>query len=56
MFLRALARLEKAWRPEHASTLGTVNTLGILYKAQGKMKEAETMLLQALTGYEKDPV
>ncbi|KAN0067140.1 hypothetical protein V8E54_014787 [Elaphomyces granulatus] len=36
---------EKAWRPDHTSTLDldTVNDLGILYKDQGKLDEAEKM-------------
>ena len=53
MYLRALAGNEKAWGPEHTSTLRTVNNLGILYSNQGKMKEAEDMYLRALTEYEK---
>ncbi len=53
MYLRALAGREKAWGPEHTSTLRTVNNLGALYKDQGKMKEAEDMYLRALAGREK---
>ena len=53
MYLRALTGKEKAWGPEHTSTLNTVNNLGLLYSDQGKMKEAEDMYLRALTGYEK---
>ena len=53
MYLRALAGKEKAWGPEHTSTLDTVNNLGLLYTNQGKMKEAEDMYLRALVGYEK---
>jgi len=53
MYLRALTGKEKAWGPEHTSTLGTINNLGNLYSDQGKMKEAEDMYLRALTGYEK---
>ena len=34
-------------------TLNTVNNLGILYKTQGKMVEAEAMYKQALEGCEK---
>ena len=37
-YLRALRGYEKAWVPEHTSTLDTVNNLGNLYKDQGKMK------------------
>ena len=53
MYLRALTGKEKAWGPEHTSTLDTVNNLGLLYSDQGKMKEAEDMYLRALTGKEK---
>jgi len=53
MYLRALAGTEKAWGPEHTSTLDTVNNLGLLYSDQGKMKEAEEMFLRALTGKKK---
>ena len=53
MYLRALTGKEKAWGPEHTSTLDTVNNLGNLYSNQGKMKEAEDMYLRALTGKEK---
>jgi hypothetical protein len=42
-----------AWSTEHASTLDTVNNLGDPYYGQGKMAEAEEMLLRALRGYEK---
>ncbi|SLM36784.1 beta transducin-like protein het-e4s [Lasallia pustulata] len=53
MFQRALEGYEKAWGPEHTSTLDTVNNLGILYRNQGKMAEAEAMFRRALEGYEK---
>ncbi|KAH7413483.1 hypothetical protein BKA64DRAFT_355752 [Cadophora sp. MPI-SDFR-AT-0126] len=53
MYQRALAGKEKAWGPDHTSTLDTVNNLGILYKNQGKLVEAEQMYQQALQGYEK---
>ena len=53
LYVRALRGKEKAWGPEHTSTLDTVNNLGLLYKAQGKMAEAEEMLLRALRGKEK---
>ncbi len=53
MYLRALAGCEKAWGPNHTSTLYTVNNLGALYKQQGKMAEAEAMYLRALAGKEK---
>ncbi|SLM38014.1 nb-arc and tpr domain protein [Lasallia pustulata] len=50
MYRRALEGREKAWGPEHTSTLGTVNNLGNLYKDQGKMAEAEAMYRRALEG------
>ncbi|SLM38638.1 kinesin light chain 1, partial [Lasallia pustulata] len=48
MYRRALEGREKAWGPEHTSTLATVNNLGLLYKNQGKMAEAEAMFRRAL--------
>jgi tetratricopeptide (TPR) repeat protein len=53
MYVRALRGKEKAWGPEHTSTLDTVNNLGILYWNQGKMAEAEEMYIRALRGKEK---
>src|SRR5207237_2476848 len=44
---------EKALGPDHTSTLDTVNNLGLLYKSQGKLDEAEKMYQLALQGYEK---
>jgi tetratricopeptide (TPR) repeat protein len=53
MYQRALQGYEKAWGPEHTSTLDTVNNLGGLYAYQGKLVEAEQMYQRALQGYEK---
>jgi len=53
MYQRALDGKEKAWGPEHTSTLNTVNNLGVLYKGQGKLVEAEKMYQRALEGYER---
>jgi len=53
MFDRALAGYEKALGPEHTSTLGTVNNLGLLYADQGRLKDAEIMYNRALAGKEK---
>jgi hypothetical protein len=53
MYNRALAGKEKAWGPEHTSTLNTVNNLGNLYRVQGRLKDAEMMYNRALAGYEK---
>ncbi|SLM39074.1 nb-arc and tpr domain protein [Lasallia pustulata] len=50
MYRRALEWYEKAWGPEHTSTLDTVNNLGMLYKDQGKMAEAEAMYRRAQDG------
>ncbi|KAN0067101.1 HET domain containing protein [Elaphomyces granulatus] len=53
MYQRALQGYEKAWGPDHTSTLDTVNNLGILYKFKGKLDEAEKMYQRALQGKEK---
>ncbi|KFZ25299.1 hypothetical protein V502_00223 [Pseudogymnoascus sp. VKM F-4520 (FW-2644)] len=53
MYQRALQGYERAWGPEHTSTLDTVNSLGVLYKSQGKLVEAEQMYQRALQGKEK---
>jgi len=53
MYQRALKGYEKALGPDHTSTLYTVNSLGVLYRNQGKLKEAEEMYQRALKGYEK---
>ncbi|KAI0506703.1 hypothetical protein F5B22DRAFT_440722 [Xylaria bambusicola] len=53
MYIRALQGYEKAWGPEHPSTLDTVNNLGLLYKDQSKLAKAEAMYIRALQGYEK---
>jgi tetratricopeptide (TPR) repeat protein len=53
MYQRALNGYEKAWGPDHTLTLNTVNNLGLLYKTQGKLNEAEEMYQRALNGYEK---
>lgn len=51
MYRRALDGYEKAWGPDHTSTLDTVNNLGLLYANQGKHGEAEKMYRRALDGY-----
>ena len=53
MYLRALVGKEKAWGPDHTSTLDTVNNLGNLYADLGRLDEAEKMYLRALVGKEK---
>ena len=50
MFQQTLTGKEKALGPDHTSIL---NNLGILYKAQGRLEEAEMMFQRALAGKEK---
>jgi tetratricopeptide (TPR) repeat protein len=52
MYGRALRGKEDALGPTHTSTLDTVNNLGNLYKAQGRLDEAEQMYERVLRGYE----
>jgi tetratricopeptide (TPR) repeat protein len=52
LYLRALKGYNEAWGAKHTSTLDTVNNLGILYRDQGRMKEAEEMYVRALRGFE----
>jgi tetratricopeptide (TPR) repeat protein len=53
MYQQALAGKEKAWGPEHTSTLDMVNNLGLLYANLGQLDEAEKMYQRALAGYTK---
>jgi tetratricopeptide (TPR) repeat protein len=41
--VRALAGFEKALGADHTSTFETVNNLGVLYRLQGKLDQAEKM-------------
>jgi len=50
MYELALQGREEALGPKHMLTLDTVNNLGILYKNQGKLAEAEQMYNRALQG------
>ncbi|WYZ34743.1 hypothetical protein EsH8_I_001019 [Colletotrichum jinshuiense] len=50
---RALQGKEKAWGPDHTTTLNTINNLGLLYSAQDRLQEAEAMFERALEGYKK---
>ena len=43
MSKRALNGKEKALGPDHPSTLGAVHNLGLFFKNQGRLVEAETM-------------
>lgn len=53
MFQRALAGREKALGPNHVSTLNAMDNLGSCYHEQGRLDEAEELLLRALAGYKK---
>jgi hypothetical protein len=53
MYVRALRGYEKAWGPNHTSTLTTVASLGALHVAQGKEVEVKHMYERALQGNEK---
>jgi len=53
MYKCALAGFEKAWGPEHTSTLAAVHNMGKLYADQDRHKDAELMYNRALAGYEK---
>ncbi|KAF2258627.1 hypothetical protein CC78DRAFT_586912 [Lojkania enalia] len=50
MYQRALEGYEKAWGPDHTSTLSIVNNLGNLYKNQGKLAEGpnHTLILSTV--------
>ncbi|KAJ6003231.1 TPR repeat protein [Penicillium sp. IBT 35674x] len=53
MLMRALAGYEKVLGSDHASTLSSVHSLGIIYHDQGKLDKAEQMYMRALAGHEK---
>jgi tetratricopeptide (TPR) repeat protein len=53
MYDHALGGFEKAWGPDHTSTLDTINNLGNLYSDQGQFGDAERMYNCALAGFEK---
>jgi tetratricopeptide (TPR) repeat protein len=48
MYDRALKDKEKAFGPDHTSTLNTVNSLGSLYSKRDRLREAEAMYDRAL--------
>lgn len=50
MFKQALEGKEKAWGPEHASILETINNLGLLYAEQGNIVDAKAMYKRAVEG------
>jgi hypothetical protein len=51
--LRALEARERTLGPEHPDTLISVNSLGLLYKSQGRYGEAEPLFLRALEAWER---
>lgn len=53
MYQRALEGKEKAWGPDHISTLDTVSSLGNIYSSQGKLADAEKLHQRALEGQKK---
>ncbi|KAF3385173.1 Nephrocystin-3 [Penicillium rolfsii] len=53
MYQRALVGKEKAFGPDHMSTLTTVGNIGNLYSDQSRLREAEEMYQRALVGKEK---
>jgi tetratricopeptide (TPR) repeat protein len=53
MLQRALDGYKKAVGLDHTSTLDALYNLGVFYKEQGRLKEAEEMYQRALEGYEK---
>ena len=53
MFKRALQGYEKAWGPEHTSTLNTISNLGLLFEGQTDIAKARMMYSKALVGCEK---
>ncbi len=55
MYDGALAGYEKTLGRDHTSTLCTVVNLGLLYRDQGKLDQAEQMYDRALAGYEVYP-
>jgi Tfp pilus assembly protein PilF len=53
MYRRTPVGRTEALGAEHMSTLNTLNNLGLLYYAQGKLAKAEAMYKRALAGKEK---
>ena len=53
LYLRVLGERKKALGAKHTSTLDALYDLGILYRQQGKLKEAQEMFERALEGYEE---
>jgi tetratricopeptide (TPR) repeat protein len=53
MLSLALKGYEEVCGPDHITTLDAVQNRGLVYWDQGKLDEAEVMILRALKGYEK---
>jgi tetratricopeptide (TPR) repeat protein len=51
---RTLRGFKKASTQDSGHLLAAVHRLGMVYKAQGKLKEADEMYLRALQGYESE--
>jgi hypothetical protein len=50
MYERVLRSKEKSFGPEHASTLYTVNKLGNIYVARGRLSDGAAMYERVLRG------
>jgi len=53
MYMQALSEYEEALGEKHMSSLSAINALGIFYSEQGKLNEAEDMLMRAPRGYKE---
>lgn len=53
MIRRALQGFDSMLPPKHASTLRTVGNLGMVYKKQGKLADAELLFEQVLQEMEE---
>ena len=51
--MRTFIGYENAWGTKYTSTVHTANNLGVLYREQGKMDEAEVMYRRAPEAYKK---
>jgi tetratricopeptide (TPR) repeat protein len=53
MFKRAFEGWEKTLGLDHTLTLRTITNLGVVYRKQGRLLEAEAMYKRAFKGHEK---
>lgn len=53
MYVRALTRCEKTFKPNHIAAITLINNLSLVYLYQGKLDKAEKMYVRALAGHEK---